>query len=116
MKTVAGMILIAAVVAVTACDYTHYETAGGFVSGKVTDSATSRPVDSVQVILKYKLNSANSINSVLTDSLGEYRLFSGFYVGSLVVQAKKDGYESQARQVNVVSSQTTTIDFEIQRE
>ena len=116
MRTLTGMILIAAVITVIACDHTFVEPGGNFLSGSVTDSDTSLPIDSVLVGLKSDLNSNTAIASTYTDSLGRYTLFAARWEKVFYVVTRKEGYRRNVELIVFLDGDTVAVNFKLQKE
>jgi hypothetical protein len=83
------------------------ETPPGILYGNVIDSLTSAPIVNAAVY-PYNINSAPKY----TDSTGYYA-FPLMPVNGVNVTCLKPGYISKSAQCNIVSSESTRVDFQI---
>jgi TonB-linked outer membrane protein, SusC/RagA family len=76
----------------------------GTISGRVVDSATSRPLGNVQVAI------VGTRSGAVTREDGRYTI-AGVAAGTYTIRASSLGRASKSREVTVVDGQTQTIDF-----
>ena len=74
----------------------------GTISGQVTDFATGNPLASAQVTL------VPGSNTVQTTADGVF-FFSGLDEGQYTVSVQKEGYQSNRKNVNVLSGESTSV-------
>ena len=74
----------------------------GIISGKVTDVSTGEPLNAAQVTL------IPGANTIQTSENGEFS-FSGLNEGQYTISVQKDGYQSNRKDVTVVSGESTEI-------
>jgi hypothetical protein len=77
------------------------------VSGRVTDSVTALPLDSVHMIWDDTLFLPE--RPVYTDSTGRYIL--GVPQGPRIIYARKAGYRTKARGLQIIDSDVHNFDF-----
>lgn len=74
----------------------------GSISGKVTDSTTGNPISAVQVTL------VPGSKTIQTTDDGSFS-FSRLDEGNYTVQAQKEGYQPNHKDIRVVSGETTEV-------
>lgn len=74
------------------------------ISGTITDSASGRPVPSVQVVV------VGTTRGAITDDAGRYAL-RGLSAGSWSVRAQRIGYRPETQTVSVGDGQSVTANF-----
>jgi hypothetical protein len=82
------------------------------VSGRVTDSVTALPIDSVHMIWDDTLIVPE--RGVYTDSAGRY--FLSVPQGPRIIYARKAGYRTEARELQIIDSDVHNFDFELSPE
>lgn len=109
-KTIFVIIKISVVIFICCCGCDTVILPGD-ISGYVIDAETSEPVDSASV----ELNQAN--NTIKTDTTGSDGLYriSNIEPGNYEIQASKTAYTKDIKNVNVVSANTTAIDFSLSK-
>ena len=80
--------------------------AQGTVQGMVTDQATMRPLNSVQVFIS-ELNLGT-----LSDTRGQFQI-NGVPVGEHTIQAQLIGYATVSQTINVTAGGTVTVNFDL---
>ena len=78
------------------------------VSGRVTDSVTTFPIDSALVSWGDTLEPERN---VYTDSNGSYIL--GVPQGTHIIYARKVGYKTKGREIKIINSDVHNFDFEL---
>jgi TonB-linked SusC/RagA family outer membrane protein len=76
------------------------------ISGTVSDSASGRPIPSVQVLV------TGTTRGAITDESGRYTL-RGLSGGMITVRAQRIGYAPSTRQVSVTDGANTSVDFRL---
>lgn len=115
MKSPQGIIiltlsLILCVVFYISCEDDHTIGEKGFtVSGKVTDSVTALPIDSVHMIWDDTLILLE--RGVYTDSSGEYSLVVP--ANARIIYARKAGYKTKGREIKNTNSDVHNFNFEL---
>jgi len=79
-------------------------TPTGGISGVITDSLTSQPVEGALV-------SAGNV-SFTTEASGNY-ILNEVPVGNREVTATREGYSSQTKSVEIIENETTELDFQL---
>jgi len=100
------LLIIIISVALTRCK-TEEIILHGEISGTVTDTLTSQPLPSVAV----KLNPINDTTSTGID--GKY-VFKSLVPGNYEVEASKQAFANETKNVTVSSAQTTNINFALE--
>lgn len=106
VRTMARLALASATLALLAGPLSAQAT--GNVQGRVTDAATGRPLEGVQVFLEGRRV------PVATDADGRF-LLTDVPTGRVTVRARMIGYGTIAQELSVAAVQTATADFELQR-
>jgi len=76
------------------------------ISGIVADSATGRPIPSVQVLV------VGTSRGAVTDDVGRYTI-RGLGAGSVVVRTQRIGYAPVSRTVTLVDGETAQANFSL---
>lgn len=79
------------------------------VSGKVTDSVTALPIDSVHILWADTLIFPEPV--AYTDSNGEYSL--EVPQSTPIIYARKAGYKTKKREIENFNSNVSNFDFEV---
>ena len=83
------------------------QAATGVVEGRVTEAATGRPLDNVQVVI-----AGTSVGGA-TNETGSYRIV-GVPARQVEVRARRIGYAPLSQSVVVTAGQSVTADFRLQ--
>ena len=81
----------------------------GDISGYVTNADTSEPLDSASIELN---QSSSTIDTTLSGNDGSY-LIKNISPGNYELEVSKSSFEKKTQNVNVQSTKTSNIDFEI---
>lgn len=84
------------------CGNDYHLDVFGTISGQVTDAASGDPLSFAQVTL------VPGASTVQTTAAGKFS-FTGLEEGQYTVSVQKDGYQSNRKNVKVVSGETTEI-------
>ena len=85
------------------CSNYQYDIFGS-VSGVVTDIATGSPLDNVSITI------VPGANSITTSSNGKFE-FTNLEEGQYTISAQKSGYQSNRKNVTVVSGESVTANI-----
>lgn len=94
--------LLVSILSLLSCSNKDSVEIYGTISGKVTDSSTGNPISAVQVTLVPR------VKTIQTTDDGSFS-FSGLDEGNYTVQAQKEGYQPNHKDVRVVSGETTEV-------
>jgi hypothetical protein len=110
MFFIACLSVLSIVFALSCEDNNHTLGEKGFrVSGRVTDSVSALPIDSVHMIWGDTLILPE--RGVYTDSAGEYNL--QVPQSTPIIYARKEGYKTKVREIENFNSDVHDFDFEL---
>lgn len=104
MKTLihASVLLFAASALLCSCGNDYTLDIYGTIEGKVTDVTTGDPLNAAQVTL------VPTAKTIQTGNDGTF-VFSDLDEGQYTVSVQKDGYQSNRKNITVISGETTNV-------
>lgn len=110
-RLIIACLSVLCIVLVLSCEDNEFMNGekGFVVSGKVTDSMTTLPIDSVHMIWADTL--ILPVRGVFTDSSGEYSLLVP--QSTPIIYARKAGYKTKRRDIQNFNADVSNFDFEI---